>query len=208
MDITTESELAAMIMMSGDGAILRPVTLSFSLDSIRALDNMATITIGEYIWECKVPVIMFCGTVDLLNYEYGRKVIRYRHSMPFLINDKYGMIYNYTDSYPDMYQWFIDDKGIEHSYKWIYSNYRVSGISFDKRLNYSFINPEIHYSLYGTRLIEDDGSILAPTEIYMGDVRTSGSTVITDMTPYEQIEFERKYLETASLYEPVINIVK
>lgn len=199
---------AAMIMMSGgENPIIKPLT-PLTIDSIRALENMATITVGEFVWECKRPVTIGSGvTSAILTEGQKSKKTELRHVMPFVINDKYAILGGYSDYYPDFYQWREVD-GVEKYYSTLYANHRISGASYTKR-NYSFINPQINYSLYGTMYDSDDDRNYSPYEVYMGDVSVSlnGATTITNMTPKEQGEFVKLYLESEAYNEPVINIL-
>lgn len=199
---------AAMIMMSGGKKpIIKPLT-PLTIDSIRALENMATITVGEFVWECKRPVTIGSGVTSVILTE-GQKSKRteIRHLMPFVINDKYAMLGVYGDYYTDFYQWREVD-GVEKYYSTIYAEHRVSGAGYTKR-NYSFINPQIDYSLYGTMYDSDDDRNYDPYEVYMGNVSVSfnGAMTITNMTPKEQGEFVKSYLESEAYNEPVINIL-
>lgn len=196
-------DTAAMIMMSSEGEVLRPVTLSFSLDNIRALENMATITVGEYVWECKIPITISGGNV-------GINDIRFYHVMPFVINGEYAILGTYNDAYPDTYTWNEID-GVEKYYRTLYANHRVSGVGYTKQSFYSFINPKIDYSLYGTKYDSVDDVAYQPYEVYMGNVTMQFNNVIylkiTNMTPKEQFEFVKSYLESEAYNEPVINII-
>ena len=202
-------DTAAMIMMSGGkNPIIKPMTL-LTIDSIRALENMATITIGEFVWECKRPVTIGSGVTSVIRTEGQKsKKTELGHVMPFVINDKYAILGGYGDYYTNYYMWREVD-GVEEYYSTIYAEHRISGASYTKQSYYSFINPEINYSLYGTKYDTDDSGIYSPYEVYMGNVSVSlnSAMTITNMTPKEQGEFVKSYLESEAYNEPVINII-
>lgn len=193
----------------GGGAV-EPISIELSLDAINSLDDMATITVGEFIWKCKRPVTLGSGfTSAILTEGQKSKSVELRHFMPLVINDKYAMLGVYGDNYPDSYIWREVD-GVEKYHKTLYANHRVSGVGYTKRnYYYSFINPQISYSLYGTKYYSDDDRDYSPDEIYMGDVSVglNGVITITNMTPKEQGEFVKSYLESEPLYDPVITIL-
>lgn len=192
----------------GSGGATEPISIELSLDGIRSLKNLATITIGDFVWECKMPVVIGNGRVDFGSYN-NRKELRYYHWMPFLINNRYAFLCPYSDYYPNSYVWWETEDGKHHSID-LYDKYRVSGIGYTKQSGYGFINPEINYSLYANKTYSLDGEISAPYERYLGNVTVgfnNSYTVIkiTDMSIEEQVEFETSYLDAEALNEPIYN---
>lgn len=56
------AEEAALIMMSGGGS---PATSLLSLEGIKALKTLATMTIGDFVFEFKEPKIFYAGSIGI-----------------------------------------------------------------------------------------------------------------------------------------------
>lgn len=181
---------------------------SLSLDEIKNLRNLATVTIGDYKWECKSPVVSAAGIAEIRNNVYKQKLMYYPPVYYFLLNEKYAMsITSFaTTSYPNYFFWYTQNE-IEHMTVRSYVNYWVTGASFKGSTSTTQIKPQFSFALYSSQVDTNDGVVGNLVEIYQGDVRFNPSIILTNMSAQEQVEFEAGYLQEISTATPIIEIM-
>ena len=180
---------------------------SLSLNEIKNWRNMATVTIGDYKWECKSPVVSTPGVVEIQDNQYKRKFLRYRPTFYFLLNGKYAMAgANYSDYYSDIHMWYTQDDVVHYATE-INVNYWVTGASFKGNTATYKIAPQFGLAMYSDRVKTNDGVALDPIETYWGDMRCNPNVILTNMSAEEQVDFEAEYLQKISTATPIIEIM-
>lgn len=207
---------AAMIMMSrGDSP--SPSQSPLSLEGIKGLKTLATVTVGSFVWEIKEPKILYAGrirgytgTYDGKTYDYQQ--IEYPWWPSAVLN---GVVAKVGDYY--IYDYFrygelIGPDGNSHSrYITKYSNFRISDPSdvfrsvqntlygfpqFTVIFGYTYedgFDDDIHSYDSSSNFVIDFGSILSPC--------------FTSLSESEYLSMAKSYYEAAKVNEPVINIL-
>lgn len=208
MDITTESELAAMIMMSGSGGSAEPL----SLEGIKKLRTLATVTIGSYVFEIKEPRQYYGGSMRVETYyEYKSGYYDVGWFVPVFVTNGVNSIAAVSSNLLvyDTLQWgnFTVD-GVNYSTQFYnYKDFKVTTITVNKQ---SSSLPNLTIKIKSTKTQGYDGIVTqTTTPIYDSyfDFKYISLPTFTDLSVKQYYDFIKSYLEIDAVNEPVIEIL-
>ena len=181
-----------------------------SLEGIKALKTLATVTVGNFVIEIKEPKMFYGGKLEAYYNVTAFKSGRWENGWftSAIINDSLAVVSGYPHAYEKIYWGDYEESGKKYSTEYQKcSDFSVTGINLNSN-NYRLPNMTVSFSYKQSKFY--DGVFIS------GYTNTSGSAVdfYADSTPVihnfsidEYFDFVRSYCEAAAANEPVINIL-
>ena len=195
---------AAMIMMSG-GSSPAPTPSPLSLEGIKNLKTVATVTIGSFVFEIKEPTKLFAGAISTSS-SMGEGSLQTAWYSSVIVNDSVA---------------YIGSSGIDYDYlawgKWgNYSTYYVSLSDFkitSVNLDETTFNDTLPVIKVNAEYKKSNGY-----DEYVVSVQNSSgwdtlsaysasNIKFTNLSDFDYYQFVKAYVEARSANEPVINIL-
>ena len=194
-------EAAYMAKMSG-GSPPVPTPSPLSLEGIRSLKTVATVTVGGFVFEIKEPKKLFAGAISTSS-SMGEGSLQTAWYSSVIVNDSVA---------------YIGSRGIDYDY-----------LAWGKWGNYStYYNSLSDFKITSVNLDETTSSNSLPTIKVNAEYKKSNEYVVsvqntsgwdtlsayspsnikfTNLSGFDYYQFVKAYTEARSANEPVINIL-
>ena len=192
----------------GGGANIQPL----SLEGIKNLKTLATVTIGSYVFEIKEPRQYYGGSMRVETYyEYKSGYYEIGWFVPVVVTNGVNSIAAVSNNLLvyDQIQWgnFTVD-GVNYSTQFInYKDFKVNTITVNKQ---SSSLPYLTIKIKSTKTQGYDGIVTqttTPTYDSYFDFKYISLPTFTDLSVEQYYDFVKSYLEIAAVNEPVIEIL-
>lgn len=187
-----------------------PTPSPLSLEGINALKTLATVTVGDFVFEVKEPCLFYSGKMNAYaGYPFDRGVLENGWMPSVIVNDSVAAV-GHDHAAVESFAWdnYTDNNGNSHStYFSHFSDWGISEISVYKNDNI-LIGFNIKYQY--TRSSGYDG---VASDIYKSSVSCICSfygldiPILTNLNNYDYFKFVKAYCTAQAVSEPIITIL-
>ena len=198
------AEEAAMLMMSG-GSHPVPTPSPLSLEGIRSLKTVATVTIGGFVFEIKEPKKLFAGAISTSS-SMGEGSLQTAWYSSVIVSDSVA---------------YIGSRGIDYDYlawgKWgnystyynSLSDFEITSVNLDETTSSNSL-PTIKVNVEYKKSNGYDEYVISVQNSSGWDTLSAYSPSdikFTNLSDYDYYQFVKSYVEARSTNEPVVNII-
>ena len=189
-----------------------PTPSPLSLEGIKSLKTVATVTVGDFLFEIKEPYMFFSGKINYVspNASFDKGIYENFWYASVVINDRFAAV---SSDYIYRYYLSWDDHSYDGQKYSTYfnsaSNFAISNVVLDNQASSGGlpkIDVSCNYDLLSgyDDMVTDRGKGSGSAGIYP---YYSDPPCFTDLDRYEYFNFVKAYLKAAAENEPVINIL-
>lgn len=193
--------------LSYGGSPSTPTKPSLSIEGIKSLQTLATVTVGNFVFNLKMPSTLSVAGATYYVEKNGNKILYNSNFATYTINDVIASINLTTSVGANYYLWAVDSEPdipykAEEWTDFLIKEVNASDLkSSDQLINSLYVNYE------ATKINKINGVPNSSYSTRFNNVNLPSGCLISNLSPKEHCDFIADCLKAIAVNEPVINIL-
>ena len=190
-----------------DPVLVNVPSASMSLEGVKKLKTLATVTIGEFVFNLKTPsTFSMAGTADYVKSN-GNRVLYVGLYTSYTINDVIAGITNKSTVQSNYYLWPGDSSSDIPRTSQEWENFSITSVDASSLSNYTSTIGTLYADYNGTRITKIDGVQSDIWTYTTSSAQISPSIIFSSLDLKAHCDFVADYCKALAVNTPIVNIL-